>query len=79
MIQPLRYIDFVHHLAVTPRGLHSQVERLLPHWVEVAVDGLRPLFGFAHLDGDVGITGAGFVLGLEPLSAQHWEEEKKKG
>lgn len=68
-------------LSETPKGFHSQVKRLLPDRVEVSVDGLCPLFGFAHLDGDVGITGAGFVFGLKALSAQHWEEgsgEKKK-
>lgn len=43
---------------------HSQVELLIPNRVEVAEDGLRPAFGFAHLDGDVRVAGAGFILGL---------------
>ena len=43
---------------------HSQVELLIPDRVEVAEDGLRPAFGFAHLDGDVRVAGARFILGL---------------
>lgn len=43
---------------------HSQVELLIPDWIKVAEDGLCPAFGLAHLDGDVRVTGASFVLGL---------------
>lgn len=43
---------------------HSQVELLVPHWVEVSKDGLGPSFGLSHLDRDVGITGTSLVLGL---------------
>lgn len=44
------------------------MELLLPHGIEVAVNGLGPLLGLAHLDGDVGIAGPGLVLGLKSLS-----------
>ncbi len=47
-----------------PRGLDSQIKRLLPDRVEVAIDGLGPLFGLSDLDGDIRITGTGFILGL---------------
>lgn len=50
---------------------HSQVEGLLPHGVQVPVDGLGPLLGFAHLHGDVGVAGAGAVFSLQTLSAQY--------
>lgn len=43
---------------------HSQVELLIPDRVEVAKDGLRPAFGLSNLDGDVGVAGASFILGL---------------
>lgn len=43
---------------------HSQVKLLIPDRVEVAEDGLRPAFGLAHLDGDVRVAGASFILGL---------------
>ena len=43
---------------------HSQVELLIPHWIEVAEDGLCPALGLAHLDGDVRVAGASFILGL---------------
>lgn len=43
---------------------HSQVEPLVPDWVEVAEDGLRPPFGLSHLDGDIGVAGASFVFRL---------------
>lgn len=45
-------------------GVHSQIKSLLPDRVEVAIDGLGPLFGLSHLDSDVWITGAGLILGL---------------
>ncbi len=43
---------------------HSQVEFLIPDRVEVAKDGLRPAFGLSHLDSDIGVAGASFVLCL---------------
>lgn len=44
--------------------LDSQIKCLLPDRVEVAVDGLGPLFGLSHLDGDIRVTGTSFILGL---------------
>lgn len=55
----------------------SQIECLLPDRVKVAVDGFSSLFGLSHLDGDIWITGASFILGLETLSTQHWGEGKE--
>lgn len=54
---------------VETNKLNSQAEFFLPDWVQVAVDGLCSLLGFANLDGDVWITGARSVLGLETLCA----------
>lgn len=51
--------------------LHSQVVLFLPDWVQVSIDGLRPLLGLAHLDGDIRVTGARPVLGLETLGADN--------
>lgn len=53
------HIFYLHFL-----GLDSQVKRLFPDGVEVAIDGLGPLFGLSHLDSDIRITGTSFVLGL---------------
>ena len=58
---------------------YSQVEVLLPDRVEVAVDGLGPLLGLAHLDRDVGVAGARLVLGLKALSTDHWRGEREPG
>lgn len=44
-----------------------QAELFLPDRVQVAIDGLCPLLGLSHLDGDVGVTGTCSVLGLEAL------------
>lgn len=66
------------HVTSHSKCLHSQVKCLLPDRVEVAIDGLCPLFGFAHLDSDIRITGAGFILGLQTLSTQHWEKVEEK-
>lgn len=55
---------------------HSQVELLIPDRVEVAEDGLRPALGLSHLDGDVGVAGAGFILGLQALRTHDWREDK---
>lgn len=49
----------------------SQVERFLPHGVQVSVDGLGSLLGFAHLHRDVGVAGAGAVFSLQTLSAHY--------
>lgn len=43
---------------------YSQEELLVPDWVQVSKDGFRPAFGLAHLNSDIGVTGARFVLGL---------------
>lgn len=51
---------------------HSQVELLLPHWIKVAVNGLGPLPGLAHLDGDIRVTGSSLVFCLKPLRTNHW-------
>ena len=51
------------------RETDSQAKLLLPDGVQVPVDGLRPLLGFADLDGDVRVAGARPVLGLETLCA----------
>lgn len=47
--------------------VHLQIEGLIPDRIEVAVDGLGPLLGFAHLHCYIGITGASFILGLQAL------------
>lgn len=44
--------------------MHLQVEGLIPDRIQVAIDGLGSLFGFAHLDSYVGIAGACFIFGL---------------
>ena len=54
---------------------HSQVELLIPDRVEVAKDGLGPALGLAHLDSDVRVTGAGFILGLQPLRTHDWTRD----
>lgn len=43
---------------------NSQVKLLIPDWIEVSKDGLRPAFGLAHLDGYIRVAGARFILGL---------------
>ena len=43
---------------------HSQIELLIPDRVEVAENGLCPSLRLAHLDGDIWVAGAGFILGL---------------
>lgn len=53
------------------KNLHSQAELFLPDGVQVSVDGLCSLLGFPHLDGDVWVAGAGPVLGLQTLGANH--------
>lgn len=51
--------------------LHLQIEGLIPDRVEVPIDGLSPLFGFAHLHCYIGITGASFIFGLQALGTQN--------
>lgn len=55
---------------------HSQVELLLPDWIKVAVNGLSPLPGLAHLDGDIRVAGSSLVLCLKPLCTNHWYGEE---
>lgn len=47
------------------------MELLLPNGIEVAVNGLGPLLGLAHLNGDIGIAGSCLVLCLKSLSTNH--------
>ena len=56
---------------------HSQVELLVPDRVEVAEDGLRPALGLPHLDSDIRVAGAGFILGLQALRTPDWKEDKE--
>lgn len=49
---------------------------LLPDGVEVAIDGLGPLLGLAHLHSDVGVTGARLVFGLQSLGTHNCRGEK---
>lgn len=52
--------------------LNLQAELFLPDRVQVAIDGLCPLLGLSHLDGDIRVTGTCSVLGLETLSTHNW-------
>lgn len=58
------YVQLLKISHIFSRGLDSQIKCLLPDGVEVAVDGLGSLLGLSHLDGDVRVTGTGFILGL---------------
>lgn len=68
-----------HHISITPTTerlfefffwahpnscLDSQIKCLLPDRVEVAIDGLGPLFGLPHLDSNIWIAGASFIFRL---------------
>lgn len=55
---------------------HLQVEILLPHRVEVPIDGFCPFLGLPNLDGDVGVTGSRLVLCLQALRADHWKTQR---
>lgn len=55
------------------------MEVLLPDRVEVAVDSLGPLLGLAHLDRDIRVTRAGFILGLKALGTQHCGGDRGRG
>ena len=52
--------------------MHLQGKLLIPFGVKLLWHGLGPLLGLSNLDGDVGVAGAGLVLGDEPLGADHW-------
>lgn len=56
--------------------LYLQMKLLLPDRIEVAVDRLGPLFGFTHLDGHVGVTGAGLIFSLQPLSTDNYNRDR---
>lgn len=47
------------------------MELLFPDRVQVSIDGLGPLLGLAHLNGNVRIAGSSLVLCLKSLSADH--------
>lgn len=49
-----------------------QVELLLPDRIEVAINGLGPLLGLAHLNSDVWIAGSRLVLCLKSLGANNY-------
>lgn len=51
--------------------LGSQIKCLLPNRVEVAIDSLGPLFRLPHLNSNIWITGAGFILCLKTLGTQN--------
>lgn len=55
--------------------VHLQIEGLIPDRIEVAVDGLGPLLGFAHLHCYIGIAGASFILGLQALGTQNCRKQ----
>ncbi len=48
----------------------------LPDRIEVAVDRLGPLFGFTHLDGHIGVTGAGLIFSLQSLSTDNYNRDR---
>ena len=52
--------------------MHLQGKLLIPFGVKLLRHGLGPLLGLSNLDGDIGVAGAGLVLGDEPLGAHHW-------
>lgn len=57
-------------------GRHLQMEVLLPHRVQVPVDGLRPFLGLPDLDGDIGVTRSRLVLCLQALGTDHWKTRR---
>lgn len=62
-------------VALKPDALpYSQMEVLVPHRIQIAIDSLSSLFGLPDLDGDIGVTGACFVLRLETLGTQNCGE-----
>ncbi len=52
------------------------MELFLPDRIEVAVDRLGPLFGFTHLDGHIGVTGAGLIFSLQSLSTDNYNRDR---
>lgn len=55
------------------------MELLLPHGIEVAINGLGPLLGLAHLNGDVRIAGSRLVLRLKSLCTNDCGQTKTSG
>lgn len=55
---------------------HLQVKALVPDGVEIAVDGLGSLLGFAHLYGDVRVTWTRLILRLQTLSTHNWQTDE---
>lgn len=55
---------------------HLQVEVLLPHRVQVPIDGFCPFLGLPNLDSDIGVTGSCLVLCLQALGTDHWKTHR---
>lgn len=55
-----------------------QVELLLPHRIEVAINGLGPLLGLAHLNSDIRITGPCLVLCLKSLGTNNYCSDRQR-
>lgn len=52
-----------------------QVELLLPDRIEVAINGLGPLLGLAHLNSDIWIAGSCLVLCLKSLGTNNYRND----
>lgn len=55
---------------------HLQMEVLLPHGIQVPIDGFRPFLGLPDLDGDIRVTGPCLVLCLQTLGTDHWKTHR---
>lgn len=55
---------------------HLQVEVLLPHRIQVPIDGFRPFLGLPDLDSDIRVTGPCLVLCLQALGTDHWKTHR---
>jgi len=54
---------------------HSQEEFLVPDWIEFLRYCLRSFLRLADLNGNVRVTGAGFIFTNQPLSAYHCQKK----
>lgn len=54
------------------------MELLLPDRVEVAINGLGPLLGLAHLNSDIWITGSCLVLCLKSLGTNNCCSDRQR-
>lgn len=60
--------------------IYSQMEVFVPDRIEVPINSLCSLFGFANLNGDIRVTRTCFVFSLQALSTHHcWEETHRLG